>query len=270
MRTFFKCEHGAVMMEFVIVFPIYLVLFGAIFAVGDMLVHVNRLPSAERTTAFGVDDASRNAALDFVRNTLFHNRKTRFGERELADSRDENGAPENQDLIENPEELAHYADTTVQGPWSVLAGTKVTDRYWLPIGGTAGRLAFSSWFSQDRAGGRSADQSFLDLITGVRRLELHSKDESASRTYAYNYYTLRRRRYADGGRLTWRDNGRPASDLLCALGGRSQHWRDVAEESWHAEGDFMRWNSNAAKPPAYKSPQPYEYKRYDQFRTWSN
>ena len=61
MKQFLQSARGSVMMEFIIVFPIYLVLFAAIMALGDMLVHSIRLPSAERTAA----DMKRHRGMSF-------------------------------------------------------------------------------------------------------------------------------------------------------------------------------------------------------------
>ena len=47
-------NRGSVLVEFIIVFPIYLVLFGGVFMIGDMLIKTTRLASADRTRAFDV------------------------------------------------------------------------------------------------------------------------------------------------------------------------------------------------------------------------
>ena len=45
-------RRGSVLMEFIIVFPIYLILFAGTVSIGDMLIHSNRLVSKRTETSY--------------------------------------------------------------------------------------------------------------------------------------------------------------------------------------------------------------------------
>lgn len=71
-------RRGSVMMEFIIVFPIYLILFAATFILGDMLIHSNRLAFGDMMEVFVGDLAVRGKAMeaanarDFYRRYVLH------------------------------------------------------------------------------------------------------------------------------------------------------------------------------------------------------
>jgi len=270
MRTFFQSDRGSVMMEFIIVFPIYLVLFAAIMAVGDTLVHSIRLPSAERTAAFDIGEWEVDRCWDRVADTLFHPGV------ELADGPDSAGN-ENQDELDRENELHHVADTQVAGPWSVLAGVTVRNRYKLLAGGTAGQLAFCDWFFADVTGGSQTEGDFGVLIGGADRVEMHSKRvDAAGETVVYNYYTLKRKRYQEGADgeedhgMTWRNHNRNPVDLMADSGYESgnRRWKDcVAKEAWHTE---FAGAEDSEGEPLDTTAGSARYTRYTQFVNWSN
>lgn len=248
MKNLFQSERGVVMMEFIIIFPIYLVLFAIIMAIGDMLVHSIRLPSAERTSAFDIGASSAvGKGWDRVTDTLFS---------PLVE-RDDKGR--SQDALSIDAQLDHSADTTIEGPWSMTSGTRIRDNYTLPIGGAADRLLIADMlFSRpgDNLPGGRADGLYGDLIAG-RSVAMYSKDVRTT----YNYVTLKRRRDMTG--LSWRDNGRYASDLV-VYGG----WSKVSGENY-ADGSATESNRSELKGNPGSFDEAY-YTRYPQFVTWSN
>ena len=256
-------NRGSVLMEFVIVFPIYLVLFGGVFMIGDMLVHTTRLASSERVVAFGVQLPSGiNNALNWIRRDLFHNSDSNGVQREFAD----NGG--NQDDVNYERYSQWFAGTNVDHPFSLRAAMKMRDRYLLPVGGTAGRLWFSYQFLRDATPATGADplgDNASDIL-GLwqdRRILIHSKDEGG-RARLYNYYTLKRTKYGNGF-LTWRDNRRYSSDLL-AHSSKKRAWNSqVYGEDWYAaESD----SSNSKTFVRYAS-EYADYQRYGKFVEWS-
>lgn len=249
MKSMFQNCRGSILMEFLLVFPIYLVLWAGVFMVGDMLMHSIRLPSAERTFAFELGGGSASGWRR-VLNTLFHPNT------EVGDDLSQ------QDVLTKDAQSAWYADSGVEGAWSLRSAVKVRDDYKLLAGGTAGQLLFLDWYFADITKSVRATGDFANLIRG-QRVKMYSKDVDGSRPY--NYYTLKRGRYANG--IGWRDDRRCASDLLCNIGYGSQVWnRRVANENWHA-GIGDQPSNDGGRPATARA--NYSYTRYPQFVQWS-
>ena len=257
------------MMELVIVLPIYLVLFGGLIMLGDTLIRTIRLPSAERTHAFDVGRSDgKIPGWDSVRNGLFN------PDHEVSDMKSASD-----DLKQDRPEVKFYADTEIEGPFSVQTATKVRDDYSLPGGVARGQLAFANRFfggrwqkgaELERRRPRVGEESALYSVGG--RLGVHSKADDVQREYTYNYYTLKRHRYNPGSETSWRDNGRKAHELLTKVsnknGGR-RVWEAVLSEGFHA-GVSDDDNSDQLKIPS-DNPDEFTvmYERYNRFVTWS-
>ena len=234
------------MIEFIIVFPIYLVLFAAIMALGDMLVHSIRLPSAERTAAFDIGAAgAAGSGWSQVLAML-------FPAGEIADD------GTRQDNPVQASTLDHSADTTIQGPWSMTSGSKVRNDYKLLVGGVAGQLAFADWYFSDVTKTSQAGGDFGNLISGGS-IAMYSKGSATT----YNYITLKRRRNMAG--RSWRDNGRNASDLVVHGG-----WDSVHNEVYECENGVATTSNGGSLRANPQLFAPASYTRYPQFVTWSN
>lgn len=250
MKTLFQNCRGSILMEFLIVFPIYLVLWAGVFMVGDMLVHSIRLPSAERTLAFELGGGAASG-WQRVQNTLFH------PDTEVGDDLSK------QDQLEKAAQSAWYADLGVEGAWSLRSAVKVRDDYKLLAGGTAGQLLFLDWYFADITKGARATGDFANLIRG-RRVSMFSKNVDSARLF--NYYTLKRGRYTSG--FGWRDDRRCASDLLCNIGYGREAWnRRVANESWHDRIGDQPSNGGGAPPATARGGSTYT--RHPQLVQWS-
>ena len=253
-------------MEFIIVFPIYLVLFGGVFMVGDMLVKATRLASADRVLAFDIEGAANARGWPFVvdgrtvksylSTVLFPNSQT--------DGNNEDLVLENDAL-----KLTRYADPVFKGPWSVAVGTRTKDRYKLSPW-TKGWLNFALGFF-DRSI-RAPDMPRDDIsrpLYGGSRYEICSKDRR--QTYRRcTYYTLRRVRNYSGYELKNRYRAMPGSlreagrlvdggalgNPSWMIGVRNEPWPNVEEDG------AIRRSSPLALIPR-------EYKRYGQFVRWS-
>ncbi len=252
-------RNGSVLMEFVIVLPIYLVLFGGVFLWGDIAVHATRLASVDRAAAF--DRQHALGAFGYAGETM-------FSRSEVSDS------GEKQDQLSVDMGDHWFVDSKVDYPWSLRAAAKVKDMYLLPAGGTAGRLAF-------------AKKSFSSSADGVERLfegsriEMFSKDEHKDPGFTYNYYTLKRTRYpdskwsdADPGNdkppFTWRDNRREASHLVahtkCRDAWNYQVYGELAHDYFSDDDDHNYRESPPGEPDRGFHA---EYVRYSQFVEWS-
>lgn len=244
-------ERGSVLMELIVVFPIYLVVFGALFMFGNMLVKASRLPSADRTAAFDVQNTTANGWIG-VLTKMFR------PEREVTDS----GAVT--DLLERETTSEYYADTQVSGPFSLRSAVKVCNRYALSGGPARGQLAFADWFFRNSAQTRRVSVNMASLLSG-ERVRMYSKGDGPDRAYAYNYYTLKRVKYDAGAQYTWRDNRRPISDIVNARYGNSRWYREVYREKWHDEVNDGA-NAKSATSPLGRFA---EYTRYPRFVGWS-
>lgn len=258
------------MMELVVVLPIYFVLFGGVFMLGDMLIRSIRLPSAERVRAFdlGRSDGKGNVGWNEAKNRIFHPR----GE--------VNDLGQDTDWLTHGDENEYYADSSVECPFSVRTATKVKDEYSLLAGGSRGQMALAYSLFHDRLDRMpvSRDHDPVDDVEkdvprlyGVGgRIEMYSKPkwtaDGKKRMYDFNYYTLCRHRY--GSEVTWRDNARPISDLVDASADNARWNVKVWQEDWHMAVSDVRRNRNSKSPP-WKTTF-HEYTRYPPFRNWSN
>lgn len=242
-------RKGSVMMEFIVVFPIYLVLFGAVFAIGDMLIHSNRLASGDRVNAFNVDGWAAGA-WSFFTASVFDTAQ------EVDDRR------QAQDWLERLQDGwtgRIYADAT--GPWTVCAGSCIRDRYRLPAGGTLGQLLSADRFFNTSLTGpadlRSRNQMLQDWEQD-RPVYLRSKGGNLinlSDSRSYSFYVLKRRVGA-----SWRDY---TSGLL-----PNERWRtEVANEAWHDAASIAAGRSSCS--PMDNISNLEDYHRYPQFVAWS-
>ena len=263
-------------MEFVIVFPIYLVLWGATFAIGDMLVHSNRLASADRIAVFEAAFASNgqinassrgnvSGVWRFVAGSLF----SPLGSIEIADD----GTVQDQ-VSYAVTTAVHYAHDNA--PWTMCVATTARDDYKLLAGGTVGQLLFADKYLSDVT---ETEQSDADSPLGVwregGRTAMSSKESVADALSGkrYSYYTLRRRRwtgaswhecaeYDSNGYLDQSTLIRQASALM-----RDNHWnRDLVNEKWHTDSSVLGGDSSFTPcSPVRLS----DYSRYDPFVSWS-
>ena len=156
-----------------------------------------------------------------------------------------------------------YADTGVEGAWTLRTDIKETGQYQLPAYGIAGMLLFGDQIFR----GKKETGKMRTLIDGGT-VSVYSKDNGDGRAYRYNVYVLRRNRDLNGG-MSWRDNQRHSSQLLCSRD-RSRNvevWKDhVANEGWHDEIDDGARGNRSQSFPAESKDAAY-YKRYQGFMT---
>ena len=212
-------RHGSVLMEFIIVFPIYLILFAGTVAIGDMLIHSNRLVSADRVAAYRVD-GRESLAWHLIAGMVF------YPGVEIAD----NGV--NQDLL-SPSNTAHYADAT--GPWSVCALASAHDSYRLLAGGTLGQLLAARMLVARPTSGGGGTQDVLDQLADEDGVDMVSKDTRNG----VSFYTLKRRDHYHQRRMeregsnkfihsdyrNWRDRGYVSRLLQTQGGPGTENWR---------------------------------------------
>lgn len=257
-------NRGSVLMEFIIVFPIYLVLFGGVFMVGDILVKATRLASADRVLSF--DQAQRNPqGWNFVIDDdkgLFPHSQT--------------GGYRETDLVRNDDarKYQHYSDSSFNGPWTLCVGAKAKDRYKL-ASWTKGWLNFALGFI-DRtihANDLPSDDFGRPLYGGNRHDAIYAKYEpvSGTRDYTYNYYTYRRTRDYEPKDLPKLYRAMPSSleeaGRLVDNVADAALWNIKVVGEKYAEWGNDEFNTRSGPPSALVN---REYKRYTQFVTWSD
>ncbi len=248
-------NRGSVLMEFIIVFPIYLVLFGGVFMIGDMAIKTTRLASADRTRAFDVaatpqtgQDPNDSLGWRQIKDKLFPATSIR------------------EDDVQS-EWYRHYGNShrIFKGPWTVTVGAKVKDVYKLAPW-TKGWLAFAKYFLSDAT---STDFSTLGEIGSLMdggQVTMYTKDRN---TPIYkNYSTFRRTRFYDSAKLKQRYRAMPlqlrdAGRLVDGVAG-SASWNTMAEEAWPEVGTGT--DAWTGQMPSLTS---REYIRYSQFKNWS-
>ena len=286
-----KGKTGSVLMEFIIVFPIYLVLLAGLTMMGDMADHAIRLASADRTVAFDVQNEQANGLsmtreIPFGRTNVVIRGIEQFGLKNLHEVAEDYSDQNTLVLATNS---AWYADTAVDYPWCFRAAATVRNLYKLPLGGTAGQLAAADHMlyvgTKDSGGKLMADEDpgFFGNLVSIRSVPMYAKswdefrrDASGSGSlYRYfGYYTLRRKRYWTDKKnrnatfVTWRSVRRYPSDLVVMSRLGDQAWKkEVAEEFSHGKvNDYDTNRQTFATPPGTSLA---EYVRYPQFVTWS-
>ncbi len=248
-------SRGSVLMEFIIVFPIYLVLFGGVFMIGDMAIKTTRLASADRTRAFDVAATPRTG--QGVDNSL--------GWYQIKDKLFPPSTVHVDDV--KNEWYRHYGDPhkSFKGPWTVTVGAKVRDEYKLAPW-TKGWLAFAKYFLGDAT---STDFSHLGEIGSLMdggQVAMYAKDINTP--IFKNYSSFRRTRFYDSAKLKQRYRAMPlqlrdAGRLVDGVAG-SASWNTMAGEEWPEVGTGT--DAWTGRMPSLSS---REYTRYSKFKTWS-
>ena len=262
----YQMRRGSVLMEFIIVFPIYLVLLGGVFMVGDMSLRSIMLAPAERVAAH---DVQKDVG---VWNYVEQNWWAMSG----LFKKPENGTTRETLTKEKVSEF--YADLMVQGPWSLRAAVKAglefsygkrnIVRAWLGFADHS-----LSDMTQTRRSWHRPDH-WLEALEDSSRILIHSKTYNTENKEKFNYLTLKRTRY--DGRMTWRDNRLPANVLVDAAYRDARWHAQVYEEKYHYDNyaanregeEHQESNVNHRHEPAGRGSLA-EYQRYTQFVRWS-
>ena len=265
-------KTGSVLMEFVIVLPIYLILLGFVFMIGEMSLHgVHLAASGDRTIAvtqggegfwesgwnLGVAESEIaraispssnhvNQALNYREEGVSAN-VSRF-KREVAGK------------VENP---------GFAGSWSWLVASTLRDEYTLTPW-TRGMV--KTWANMERMvkmteplESLGSDTVLSKLFSGVGlgRISMTSKELGNVNSYAY--YTLMRN---NKGRKSYRSWG--YGQLVDDVASEASWNKHVANEDWGSEikPDGMTGVDSGA-PGVVKGPRDF-YERHEKFKDWSD
>lgn len=186
-----RSRTGSVMMEFLLVLPVYFALLGGTFAVGDLLMRSISLTYADRLRAMSPDEFEARSELAI--------------ETELIPSfsfeDDENMQSRQSDMVAKGGRRTLRADEKFMGAWSWQSAGKVSDRYVAPMW-TRSWIGFPE--KQFEAAMSKADtlvsgKNFSDALKDG--FDVVSMDKS--RTRQYNYYTLKRTKLGRTSFRSW-------------------------------------------------------------------
>jgi len=237
-------RHGSILMEFVLVLPIYIALLGVLFLLGDIGLSAIRISSGDRDVAMDAGDRD-GYSLD------------QFKERQMGVEEKRN--------ISSVNSRTYRADESFQGAWSWQSAGRMYFSYKLRSWGSA--LVSYPFLHY---GGSTSGGGVLATLVGGGNSEFHSKDFSVGDgpVRAYNYYTLKRTDLArsESAYRNW------SSDRLVLFSEGRQIWDGkVYDEAFaDASGDNLDSSSQSADDVLPDVPDGAgEYKRYQKFVEWS-
>jgi len=271
-------DRGSVLMEFIIVLPIYMILMGMAFFYGELSLHsVNLAASADRTTAVAYggegwkgwgDYTAAKAEEDFAKAI------SPFREHDKDDAlsyREEGTSEKSSSYVGH--KFGEVADPDFKGSWTWLVAATVEDDYAMTpwTRGMVGTWAHLENLvkMKDPPQGLGSDSVLSILFNGsLGRVTMTGKDGVNLGARVYSYYTLTRNsnaRAADTPYRQWHSGG-----LVDAVADNATWNRYVYDEPWQlAEhyGDLKDENKGAGpEPGAHRR----LYGRYGQFKSWSD
>lgn len=240
--------RGSILMEFVIVLPIYILLFGTLYLLGDMGLNAIRISTGDRDVAMDAGDWRGHSLTAFLLRQM--------------------GGEASKVL---PANRAYRADERFKGAWSWQVAGRTSFAYKLQSYG-GGLVSYPYLRYGDASGG----DSILGALVGGGTVLFHSKDYSLSdKVRKFNYYTLKR---TELGRLdmnayrNWDSQGDTTRSLLTDVTGGQQYWYKYVVEEPYADSDSDNLDSSLGQDTDETSDPPsgrMEYKRFSPFVTWS-
>lgn len=230
---------GSVLMEFVIVLPIYICLFGMLFLIGDMGLKVAALAVGDRAAAFDAGDRSGSLFLPFSLNQWIEDR-----------------------FLPTFSSKTFRADENFRGSWSWQAAGTSSFEYRLQMWG--GKLLEYPYLRYMQGGVGSGDD--LGTLVNGGTVTLKSKDRSSVRVY--NYYTLKRTELArdDAAYRNWSPN-----QLVSSANGIIQHWYENVRCEEYANSGPQKLEESTQDNDELPSTVDgrSEYRRFIPFMIWS-
>lgn len=240
-------KRGSILMEFVLVLPIYLLLLGALFLIGDMGLNAIRIALGGRILAMDSLDKAGFSLTPFLsRQMRDEASKASFSSR------------------------TYRADEDFDGSWSWQAAGRMYFTYKLPSYG-GGLISYPYLHYGDVTSG----SGILETLVGGKTVTFHSKDISlGARTRLYNYYTLKRTDLARDPQAyrNWDSHGDTSISLLMDSSSGDKYWyRCVYKEEYaDPKPESLDMSSQTGRDGLPDQPSGRkEYTRYPMFVTWS-
>ena len=294
-------NRGSVLMEFIIVLPIYMLLLGFAFVIGDLSLETIHLAgAADRVCALAPDDTSKDAdyapfkkykvaaSPDKDEGNWDRDLEPDFSYQDDPDAGDARAKVSDYKINHGEDSYprTYVADAEISGPWVEMSAAQVTDDYTLPPW-VRGLVAY--WYREEydtTDGVTKLDGILKEMLESgdLGRTEAKGKDldrlpeGSSSKPRRFGYYTLRR--HGSGqARLTYRTWG----DGKLVL---NDDWKKVADEKFPNDGasderasgyegiDGGSRKPNAGPPSWDGDPVNTESRHYhdrdDDLKAWSN
>lgn len=241
-------RRGSILMEFVMVLPIYIFLFGAIFLIGELGLNALRISVGDRDLAMDAGDRDDYSFMPF---------RERQMRKEKAN-------------IQSVFNQTYRADESFQGAWSWQAAGRTWFSYRLRSWGSAlVSYPFRSY------GGSASGGGILATLVGSGDVVFHGKDFSMlGNVRAYNYYTLKRTELSRSpyAYRNWDSDGDTSESWLTDSSGGKQYWYSGVFEEPYADSSAdnldsapLQGRDTTPDPPSGRK----EYKRFDMFVRWS-
>ena len=270
-------RRGSILMEFVLVLPIYIAFLGMVFAVGEMGLKAMCLAAGDRLGAFARGSDDTDDARSFLRTKLFA-----MNASNLLSYGDDIKTSAYSDDVDFAELATYLKDSSFKGAWAWLVAATAEDNYALPPW-ARGWLQYSVQHFASSTDGQSsaADGAMGDLLTShsLGRVVMRSKDiyddTFNPRERKYNYYVLTR---TEAGRNGYRLDSIWDAGNLARMESMFGGWvwqNYVAEEPYVYDdsGAAASLDNKGSKDSSVDSPEKQdkrgEYGRYDQFLLWS-
>ena len=240
-------RRGSILMEFVLVLPIYLALLGGLFLVGDMGLNAIRISIADNDLAMDAGDREGYSFEPFKELQMRDERS-----KVLSASR------------------TYRVDESFNGAWSWQAAGRASFAYKLPSWG-GGLISYPYL----RYGDVTSGGGVLGALVGGGSVVFHSKDYSLGNTVrAYNYYTLKRTDIArdPNAYRNWDSQGNTSESWLTDSVDGIQYWYTYVYGEEYADSDPCNLDSASTQGKDSLPGAPggrKEYERFSTFITWS-
>ena len=271
-------RRGSILMEFVLVLPIYIAFLGMVFAIGEMGLKAICLAAGDRLGAFARGSDDTDDARSFLQKKL-----VAMNVANLVSYGDDVMVTAYQDDVDFAELVTYRKDSSFKGAWAWLVAATAEDSYALPPW-ARGWLQYSvQQFASSTDGQSSSDEGAMgDLLTlhSLGRVVMRSKDiyddTFNPRERKYNYYVLTR---TEAGRKGYRLDSIWDAGNLARMESMFGGWiwqNYVAEEPYVYNGsgaaaslDDKGSSDDDSNDSPEKQDRRGEYGRYDQFLLWS-
>ena len=271
----FKGETGSVLMEFMVVLPIYMLLIGFAFVAGELsLQSLHLAGSADRTLAY------EPTAFEKFKLAASPNRDDYDAGKEslLKYSNDPTVGSVTKkaseyDAVRIDQAAKKSLDSGFLGPWTKAVAAYVRDDYTLtPV--TRGFIGF--WYRQkfkmttapQSASGNKAAVLDEMLNNGVERSGMVGKDLSSSNgggERPFGYYSLKRNEYGRNGYRKWSADNLASGDIW-----KSGVYDEALASAAYDDCPERNGSGNLGNKPGLKPPAIAAYARDDDFVDWSN
>lgn len=252
-------RRGSLLMEFLLVLPVYLLLMGMAFSLGEMGVKAISLAHGDRILSHSSDGPGAQSLLAMMRERLFPQDAIQYGD-------DISGADKQDDLAESKN--TYRSDEGFQGAWSWQVAGRAGDDYALPPW-TRGWLQYPhahySSTTGDSSGGDEGAFGDLLAVNTLGRTLIESK-EVEGRIRVYNYYTLKRTQLGaqKGAFRQWKASG------LARNSGASPIWRQAVQKEEYASPDGSKLDAASQGSDALPDEREgMDYDRNSQLMEWS-